>query len=276
MNNLTEEKTIQISDGVALYFKTWNTERPKGLIVINHGFGEHINRYNHVADFFNQHGYAVAGYDMRGHGKSEGKRGHSPNYETYLNDIQIVINEAQKNYPALPVILWGHSMGGNLVASYLLQRNPPIKAVVLTGPWILPALPPKPILLFLGKMMRNIAPSFTQNVGIKPEDISRDTSVVQAYKNDPLVHSKMTASAGMSVVEAGEALNVFSGDIKIPLLVMHGDQDKLTSSEASKAFASRITGPVTFKMWHGLYHELHNDPEKEEVLEYAFQWIEHL
>ena len=271
---MINEITLQVNDGTKLYIKEWEVQQPKALICIIHGFGEHINRYNHIAEFFNQHSYAVAGMDTRGHGNSEGRRGHTPSYETYLDDIQTFTETAHKSYPTAPLILWGHSMGGNLVLNYLIKRQPNVKCVVATSPWIRLAFQPKPMLLFLGKMMRNIAPTFTQSTKLNPSHISKDPAVVQAYIKDPLVHDKMSASASMGVLDAAAWLNQYSGKINVPLLIMHGDADKLIDPAASKEFADRLTGNVTHKMWKDLHHETHNDPEQKEVLNYALQWIQ--
>ncbi len=269
------EQFITSKDGLKLYIKDWSIEKPKAVIFLVHGFGEHINRYDHVADFFNKNDYAVVGFDHRGHGKSEGKRGHTPQYESYLDDIETYLTHFQAKYKGLPTFLYGHSMGGNLVLNYIIQHSTEgIAGAIATSPWIRLAFEPKPIILKLGKMMRSIYPSFTQESGLVKEHLSRDPLVVEANKNDVLVNTKITASAGMGISDAAAWLNEYKGDIKIPLLVTHGDADKVTSQPASSEFSGRVGGDITYKIWEGMYHETHNEPEKLEVLNYTLGWLD--
>jgi alpha-beta hydrolase superfamily lysophospholipase len=170
--------------------------------------------------------------------------------------------------------LYGHSMGGNLALNYLIRRQPALKGVIATGPWVQLAFEPKPILVTIGKLMRSIFPSFSQDSGLNQDHISKDTAVVEAYKNDPLVHGKITASASLSLLEAGEFLNNYAGEMPISTLIMHGDEDLLTSQPASEAFAKRVSGPVTYKKWKGMYHEIHNEPQQLEVFNYTLGWLE--
>lgn len=268
------EQFIISKDGLKLYTKEWHLDKPKAVICLIHGFGEHINRYDHFASFFNKNGYTVVGMDHRGHGKSEGKRGHTPQYESYLDDIETVLNHVRSLYKGIPVFLYGHSMGGNIVLSYLTLRNPSLKGVIATGPWVRLAFEPKPFLLTLGKLMRSIFPSFTQDSGLKVTSISKDKAVVEAYEKDPLVHAQITASAGVGITEAAARLNELSTTVSVPLLIMHGDEDLLTSQPASEEFANRTKGDVTYKKWQSMYHEIHNEPDQLQVFEYTLKWLD--
>ena len=268
------EKYFQSKDGLQLYYKVRTIKNPKALICVIHGFGEHINRYTYLGDFFNIHGYNVVGMDVRGHGRSEGKRGHAPSYESYLEDMDQFIATAQKEFPGLPVVLWGHSMGGNFVLHYLISRKPNFPCAVVTGPLIKLAFQPKPHLLFLGKIMRRIFPAFTQSTKLIADNISCDPKVVEAYKKDPLVHDLASASGSLGLLDAAARLDAFNGAISTPLLIMHGSKDLLTLPEAGKSFAGRVTSQVTHKMWEGLSHEIHNEPQKNQVLQYALEWMD--
>ncbi len=268
------EQFITSKDGIQLYTADWNMPNPKAVICLIHGFGEHINRYHHVADFYNKNGFAVVGMDSRGHGKSDGKRGHTPQYEAYMNDIEGFIDDAKSRYKNIPVFLYGHSMGGNLVLNFILKRQTVLAGAIVTGPWIKLAFEPKAIMITLGKIMRSIYPTMTQGSGLVASSISSDPSVVEAYVNDPLVHSSITASAGMAMTEAAAWLNEYSGDVPLPLLIMHGTVDKLTSQPASEAFFKRVKGDVKYKKWEGMYHEIHNEPNKMEVFNYTLGWLD--
>lgn len=262
-------------DGLQLFSRAWTIENPKGAIALIHGFGEHSGRYAHVAAFFNQNGYSVFAIDNRGHGHSAGKRGHAPRYESYLEDINLFLEYVKGQVGAIPVFLYGHSMGGNLVLNYVLKYNPPIKGLIASAPWIQLAFAPKPILITLGKAMRSIFPGFTQDSGLVEEHISKDPAVVEAYKKDPLVHGKITASASIGILEAAAFLDTYSGEMPVPTLMVHGNEDLLTSQPVSEAFAARVGG-VTYQKWKGMYHEIHNEPHKQAVFDYTLRWMESL
>ncbi len=266
-------KSLKAKDGIHLFIRENIPPEYKGIICIVHGFGEHSGRYAHVADFFNKNNYAVVAIDNRGHGKSEGKRGHTPNFDTYLEDIDVFLMDTKQRLNDVPMFLYGHSMGGNLTLNYVIRRQPTfLKGLVVTGPWIELAFEPKPIMIMLGKVMRSIIPTFTQESGLIAEYITRDKAVVEAYKKDPLVHTKITASAGMSLTESAAYLNNFSGDMPVWTFILHGTEDKLIAQSASEAFAKRVKN-VNYKKYVGLYHEIHNEPEKMDVLNDILMWL---
>ncbi|MEZ4903920.1 MAG: alpha/beta hydrolase [Spirosomataceae bacterium] len=267
-------KTLTAKDRLSLFSRAWRVENPKGAIALIHGFGEHSGRYAHVAQFFNTYGYAVYALDNRGHGQSDGKRGHTPRYESYLDDIGVFLAEVNSQIGDKPLFLYGHSMGGNLALNYVLKRKPSLKGLIATGPWVQLAFEPKPILVFLGKLMRYIFPSFSQDSDLEQSHISKDATVVEAYKNDPLVHGKITASASIGVLEAASFLNEYTGTMPIPTLIMHGSDDLLTSQPASEVFSKRVGGDIVYKKWEGMYHELHNEPQKQAVFQYTLEWLE--
>jgi alpha-beta hydrolase superfamily lysophospholipase len=268
---MTEHK-LPAKDGLKLYTKDWEIPHPKAVILIVHGFGEHVNRYDHVAAFFNENEYAVIGQDTRGYGQSEGKRGHTPSYDTLMDDINTSLEYTRSIYPNIPVFLWGHSMGGNLTLNFVLRRKPNITGIVVTGAWIRLAFEPSKFLVMAGKIMRNIYPSFAQDTKLDATLLSRDKTVVDKYINDPLVHSTMTAS-GIAITEAAQWLNTYEGTFPSPLLMMHGEEDKTISPQATQEFAKRVKGDITYKLWHKLWHEIHNEPEQLQVFQYALGWL---
>lgn len=267
--------TIAAKDGLELFVRSWTPPQYKAVIALVHGFGEHAGRYQHVADFLNANGFAVIAVDLRGHGKSGGKRGHSPSFEMTLNDVESFIDYAKKTLGnTLPFFLYGHSMGGNIVLNSLLRRNSKgITGAVVTGPLVSLAFKPNAFILFLGKLLRSIAPTFSQPGGVNTDHLSRDKSVVTAYINDPLVHGKISSAAGMDLLEASEFLNTYTGTMPVPTLMMHGSEDSITAQPASEAFAKRVSGDVTYRKWQGLYHEIHNEPEKELVFAELLTWL---
>lgn len=271
-----KEYQIKSSDGIQLYVQSWNTANPKAVVCIVHGMGEHSGRYAHVADFFNKNGYSVISYDQRGHGRSGGKRGHTPSYELLMEDISLLLKQADSTYAGIPKFLYGHSMGGNLVLNYALRKKPGVSGVISSSPWLKLAFEPPAAKVKLAKIVNGIFPSLTQSSNLDVTAISRDTAVVNAYKNDKLVHDKISSNMFLSVHESGLWALEHAQEFSLPLLLFHGTADRLTSYKASEEFSKDVKGNVSFKLWQGFYHEPHNEPEKQEVLNMMRDWIEKL
>ncbi|MGH1437598.1 MAG: lysophospholipase [Lewinella sp.] len=270
---MSAEFSWQTADGIKIYGIDWPCEKPCAVVGVIHGLGEHIHRYEHLVEYFHQHNIAVVGYDRRGHGRSGGKKGHTVSYKAFLDEIGQLAVEAEERYPNVPLFLYGHSMGGNLLLNYIIRRHPNVKGAIVSAPHIRLAFQPSVVMLTMGRVMKRIFPGFTQPNGLDVEQISRDKGEVEKYINDPYVHNKLTAITGMSMLEAAEALDKYKGAFPVPLLLMHGGEDGLTSPQGSEDFVGRITGNVTFKKWEGLYHEIHNEPEREEVMAMMVNWI---
>jgi alpha-beta hydrolase superfamily lysophospholipase len=267
------ELNIKTKDNTKLHVIDFAIAQPKAVVAIVHGFGEHSGRYTHWANYFNQAGFACIGFDLRGHGKSEGKRGYVPKFDIFWDDLDYFLAEVQTRYPALPVILYGHSLGGCIVLSYLVNRKPRLAAVVATSSFIRLAFKPSPILVALGKFTNLFYPAFTQKSDLDTKHLSRDAKVVSDYENDPLVHGDVSSGLGIGMLIQGEQLAHYQGHIETPLLLTHGAQDQVTSPEGTKAFYQNTTGNRTLKIWENLYHETHNEPEQKEVFDYTLNWI---
>jgi acylglycerol lipase len=262
-------------DHLNIYARYWQPEGAiKGTVCLVHGLGEHSGRYSHVGRFLNSNGYALLAADLRGHGKSEGQRGHSPSMEVLREDISRQLEEAQKQSPDAPVFLYGHSLGGTLVLSYGIRSNPKIDGIIATGPLLRTGFEPPAWKLSLGRMMRNLFPTFTMSNGIDRDALSRDPQVVHAYKTDPLVHDRLSAQLGIDMIEEGLWLLENASSLAVRTLLMHGSDDRICSLQAVQAFAEKAGMSCTLKIWEGLYHEIHNEPEKDQVLEYLVQWLD--
>jgi alpha-beta hydrolase superfamily lysophospholipase len=269
------EFTRATYDGLILYFQGWQVDNgEKGAIGLVHGLGEHSGRYAPWAEKLNQAGYSVLSYDLRGHGKSGGSRGHIGSFEDYLKDTDLLLEEAKSRINRSNYFLYGHSLGAIITASYILHRQPMLSGVVLSALSIKTALQEQKGKIFMAKVMGALAPKFVMDSGLDPSTISRDPEVVLRYKNDPLVHHKITASFGNSSISEISWINQHAGEWRLPVLLMHGELDKLGYPEGSQEFASKIKGDCTLKIWPGLYHEVHNEPEREQVFEYLRQWLD--
>jgi Lysophospholipase len=261
-------------DQLKIHAVDWSIEQPQAVIALVHGLGEHCRRYDHLARFFNDKAYAFVGYDRRGHGRSEGKRGHTLDFEAFLDEVQSLLEHCQKKYPGLPVFLYGHSMGGNLALNYMLKRKPSgIKGLIVTGAWIKLATNPPIFLIWLGKLMRMIYPAFSQPSGLDAQHISSLPKEVEAYVNDPLIHDKLTSATGIDMMKAANDLAAYRGDFAVPLLMMHGEKDMIIAPEGSRDFAQNVSGPITHKEWPELYHEIHNEANAQEIFNYTLNWM---
>jgi alpha-beta hydrolase superfamily lysophospholipase len=261
------------ADALEIYAKHWQVENPKAVVCLLHGLGEHVNRYNHVAAFFAERGIATHGSDRRGHGQSAGKRGHAPHLDALLNEVGQLVDFAGKTYPRVPLFLYGHSMGGNHALNFLLRKKPALRGVIATGSWIRLPQAPSAALIAFAKIMNKIAPTFAQSNGLDTNLLSKDPAVVKAYVADPLVHDRITVAMGLSMMEAAAWLDRFSGEIPAPLLLMHGADDRITDPQGSAGFAQRVSGDVTCRLWEGLYHEIHHEPQQAQVLAFMVEWM---
>ncbi len=273
--NTQEEFSLQTDDGLSLYAHSWLPSGGlNGVVALIHGIGEHVNRYAHLAAALNQAGFALYGYDQRGHGKSPGKRGHVPTYDALLDDVGLFCNEIGHRHPDVPLFLYGHSMGGNIVLNYVMKRNPALAGVVASAPSLRLAFEPPALKVALGRMMNHIWPAFTQPSGLDTKALSRDMQVVRRYEADPLVHDKVSARLFVGFFEAGFWALDHAAEISLPLLILHGSEDALTSAEASRQFAASVGENCTLKIWEGLYHEIHNEPEQDQVFALTIEWLQ--
>jgi alpha-beta hydrolase superfamily lysophospholipase len=270
----SREKIVDELHGQKIYLKEWIPETVKGTVVLIHGLGEHIGRYDHVAAAFNQAGYAVMGLDLPGHGRSGGIRGHISSYESVMDLISSRLQDAGQCFPEATHFLYGHSLGGNLVLYYALTRNPHLTGIISTSPGLGVATPPPALQIAMGKVLSVIAPSVLMDNGLDLSGLSHDPAVIEAYKNDPLVHGKISARLAIKFLAAGKwIIENASKFPAIPLLLLQGGADRIVSPQATDEFAQKCTAKLTYKVYPGLYHELHNEFEKEEIITTMIDWM---
>ena len=256
----------------------WQTWKPDGefttIILIIHGLGEHIARYDTLASQLLTKNYLVSGFDHRGHGQTKGKRG-AASYKKMLADIDEFVSIHQKLYADKKIILFGHSMGGNLVINYLLKYQPKITAAIASAPALQPAYKVPAWKTLIGKSLRPWLPDLTMKAGFRPKDRTRSSVVLNQAEHDPLLHGKISIDLGLSVIEQGIWAIKNASMLSIPLLLQHGMADGLTSPQASEIFAENAPQDlITLNLYEGLYHELHHEPEAHEVIEKMMFWIQ--
>jgi alpha-beta hydrolase superfamily lysophospholipase len=264
-------------DGLKLFGRAWVSPAShiKGTVHLIHGLGEHSGRYAHVAKAFNAAGYHLVAFDLRGHGLSEGKRGHTPNLDHLMDDIETFMHESQSQLGNSGAkFIYGHSLGANLVLNYGLRRQPDISGVIATSPSLKFAFEPPKMKILMGKVMAKLVPSFTMSNGLELDALSRDKAVVKAYQDDVYVHDQISARLAMDLIESGLYVLEHTEDWKLPLLLIHGTEDRITSAKASKEFANKANDQVQLTLFEGSYHETHNDLDKQKVLATMVEWLE--
>ena len=254
----------------------WSPNQTKAVVCIVHGFAEHSGRFAHVAERLGREGYAVLAIDQFGHGKTEGPRGYSPSLDASMDSIKILLDEAETRFPGLPKFLYGHSMGGNMVINYLLRRKPSITGAVATAPWLLLGFDPPAVKLMLAKIMKNIYPKWPEKANLDTSVLSRDKEEVRKYDTDPLVHNTARAGTFFDTYNAGKWAIEHASELTVPMIILHGTDDKLIAHKGSELFAEKAPkNLLTFKSLPGYYHEIHNEPaaEREKVFVEIINWL---
>lgn len=270
----TQESYWTTPDGVRLYQVDWRAEQPQAAAVLVHGLGEHCRRYDHVAWLFASSGISLYSFDLRGHGRSSGRRGHIPSLELVMDDLAHRIEQSAEENPHLPLFLYGHSMGGLIALSHALTREPDVRGVVVTCPGLAPAVPLPPAKLRLVRILRRIVPSLTVNNELASAYLSHDLTVNEAYRNDPLVSGKISTALAMDILEYGQRAIDRAADFRFPLLILQAMDDKLVSVASTRRFVERIKPEVlTYIEYQGKYHELHNEIGKEAIIAQMTSWI---
>ena len=271
---------IATDDRLWLHLRRWPAPRkPRGVIVLVHGLGEHLGRYVILAQFLNQLGWHVMGCDQRGHGVSEGKRGLIARTDNLLADLAPVIDQAREEYPG-PLVLLGHSMGGAIAARFVAEALEPVPALwsrrvdalVLSSPALDPgmSLMQRLLLATLGRM----APALSLNNGLKTGWISRERAVVRAYERDRLVHDRISPRLARFIVEAGRHVQARAARWTVPTLLMWAGADRCVAPRGSAAFAQAAPAHVVqTQEYPALYHEIFNEPERIEVLARLASWL---
>ncbi|MGJ5820314.1 alpha/beta hydrolase [Paludibaculum fermentans] len=272
---MIRELTLSTRDGLRLYGWVRHPSGPiRGVITLIHGMGEHSRRYDHLTAFWAVNGYASAGFDHRGHGRSQGTRGHTPSLEHLLDDIADFTAQVADECPACPRYLYGHSMGGNLALNFLIRRQPGFTAGIASAPYLELAFQPSKAKLLLARLLYRILPAMTFPTGLDASCLSRDPAVVRRYREDPLVHDRISVSFFTEIQAAGQSALRRASELTLPVLLMHGNADRITSLAASERFVSGSHGRAAFKCWDGYFHELHNEPQWQPVAQFALDWLE--
>ncbi|MBX3057756.1 MAG: lysophospholipase [Anaerolineae bacterium] len=270
-----EESTVTAPGNMNLYYQIWRPDAPpRATLVITHGLGEHSGRYMNVVNHLVPKGYVVYALDHLGHGRSPGQRGYIKSWADFREGVRALVQLAQVQEAARPFFLFGHSMGGCITLDYVLHYPDGLTAVVASAPAI-GQLTLSPARTFLARLSARIKPDMSMDSGLDTTAISRDTAVVEAYRADPLVHDKGSPGAAVAFVDTAAWVMAHAADFQPPLLLIHGDADRLVRVEESQKFFAQVKQPdKKLIIYPGGHHESHNDLHKEQMLADVESWLE--
>jgi alpha-beta hydrolase superfamily lysophospholipase len=275
----TGEKTATFTNasGKKIFYCHYPVDQPRGILVIAHGLGEHSGRYSNVVDYLWPKGFSIWALDHCGHGRSDGKRGHVLSFGEYLQDLgQLVEMASRERGQGRKLFVLGHSLGGLITVSFALNSPEYVDGYIVSSPALGMIIEVPMVKKILGNVMSSIWPGLQLANELEPSHISHDPAVVDAYVNDPLVHSKVSARWFTEFTGAMEKANRQAARIKTPILMQVAGDDKLVNAEASRAFFERLqVEDKTLKLYPGLYHEIYNevDEQKSTVLADLEQWL---
>ena len=270
-----DEGRLRAPSSPSLYYQSWMPDHEcAAILLIAHGLAEHSGRYEHFAGFFVARGYAVFALDHLGHGKSDGDRCHVERFSDYTDGIFLLLERAREECPGIPVVLVGHSMGGLIATRLLIDRQHEFAACVLSGAAIQPATGLSSVQSLMMRFFSGVLPRL-RVLSLDASQVSRDPAVVDRYQKDPLVFTgKGTARLAEQLFSTMTWLEDRLGAIELPMLIQHGSEDGMTSVEGSRKLHREICSRnKKLNIYEGLYHEIYNEPEQEEVMSDVADWL---
>ncbi|MFO8057709.1 MAG: alpha/beta hydrolase [bacterium] len=271
----TEQGSFTGARGVEIFWQAWIPDTIRAVCMIAHGLGEHSARYEHVAAALVERDLACFALDHRGHGRSGGKRGHVLSFEEYENDLEILHRQVRERFQDMPVFLVGHSMGGLISAGYAITKGHGLAGLILSSAALRVDVDEPAIKLALGRLFSKVFPFVTMSNGLDPEFISHDPDVVQNYKNDPLVHDRVSARWFTEFLNAIDRVQQNAHQITVPVLVMQSGDDNMVNPAGAREFHDRLTTEDSaLQYWDGFYHEMFNETQKQKPISFMIEWIE--
>ena len=272
---LPQRVSLSTPDGETLALRRLPAPGPaRAVVVVVHGLGEHAGRYHALAEFLHEWGFAVWAHDHHGHGESTGARGALPSELRLLDDLALVIDDARRENPGLPLVLLGHSLGGLVAASLVARGVRTVDGLVLSSPGLDPGLSgfQKALLAVLPR----IAPNLRLGNGLDDNYLSHDRAVVQAYRDDPLTHDRIGSRLARFLAYEGATVQQAAARWPVPTLLVYAGGDRLVLPAASRAFAAAAapSGMVEAQCFETLYHEIFNELDAEPVFAALKRWLD--
>lgn len=272
------EKTFTNANDATIYYQSWQPDgAPRAVIVVVHGVAEHSGRYERFAKHFVEHGFAVFALDHPGHGRSSGTPGHVGRFGEYIQSLDQLCSTIAEEKPDIPRVLLGHSMGGLISTSYLLQNQDAFLGCILSGPAIKTDVEPAAFQMNLIRFLSRALPRVGA-LQLDSRGVSRDPGEVERYVEDPLVYNgKLSARLVAELFDEMQHVQSEASRITLPLLILHGGADSMASPDGSRFLEERVTSTnKTLEIYPGLYHEIFNEPEREQVFDDILRWLDEL
>ena len=267
-----EENFIEGDSGSRLFLRRAEVEHPAADVLLVHGMGEHSARYFHVAEVLGERGFRVCAFDLRGHGRSGGSRGDLAAYDEFLRDLEHVYRFYRSEN--VPMFIYGHSLGGQIALHFAATEPARFAGVIIASPWLLLAFEPHPWKLALARFAMRFWPNFTQDTGMRTDQLSRDMDFLLGMTDLDLVHHRMSARMFFMLRNAGQSGVSLGPKLTQPLLFIHGAADPVTSARATEElFHKAAAADKTLKIYPGTLHETHNDTNRDEVLADIAAWL---
>jgi len=266
---------IRAVGGLNLYYRAWEVESPRAVLLVVHGLGEHGGRYGEFARALAASGVSSYAIDLRGHGLSDGRRGHVDRFETLLQDVDRFRREVQGGLPDdVATFILGHSMGGLVTARYIEEYETSFRGAIITSPWLATAMPVPRWKVLLSGMLNRLLPALPISTGLNEADLSHDGLVVARYRDDPLVHHKITPRLFAEISTAMGLVMQRSERIRMPLLLILAGDDRIVDTRKSQAFARSLTAAdVTIRVLDDYYHEVLNDHDRAITINMIRDWM---
>jgi alpha-beta hydrolase superfamily lysophospholipase len=274
--SIHQEGTFAGSGGLSLFYQSWvpANRAPRALLVNLHGLGDHSGLYPNLVGHLASCGYAVYAFDMRGNGRSPGQRAYVASWQEYRDDLHAFVTLVRGWHQGLPLFLLGNSLGGLVVLEYALHQPDGLAGVIAAAP-PLGKLGVPPILMSLGRLMSRIFPRFSLHVGMDLSGLARDRTVIETVLADPYFHRRGTARLSTEVVAAVARVQDGASRFSLPLLLLHGSDDRMVPPDGTRAFFSKLQSPEReFREYPGAYHGLFADTGYQKVLSDVEQWLE--
>ena len=270
-----DEGEIEASRGTGLFWQSWTaTDQPLCALILVHGFGEHSGRFPYLVERLCAAGIAVFAFDLRGHGRSGGRRGHINSMADYRSDVASFVAKVGSHYPGLPKFIYGHSMGSLVVLDFVLRHPEGLAGTIISGAGLEPAGVATAPVVFLARVLSRIWPIFPIKIPVDASALMRDEYEIEAYNNDLLVHNVSSARMANELLNTIDWIKEHPQELQMPILMVHGEADRVNLPSGSRNFISGVVFPDKQLLLypHG-YHELHNDLDRETVLTDITCWI---
>lgn len=271
-----QQSTFNSNSGCRIYTQNWQpSDEPKAIIILVHGLAEHSNRYVGIANYLTEKGYAVYALDHEGHGHSQGLRGYINSFDDFLTTLDQYLNTIANQHPGKKLFLVGHSMGGVISSAYLLEHQQKLAGCILSGAALATGDVINPVQKIILNALSKILPKLPI-LQLEANDVCHDPAVVEAYKNDPHVFTgKIRVRLITEILRTADRILKNAADICLPMLILHGGDDKMASPSGSeKLYAGISSSDKTLKIYPGLYHEIFLEPEKLEIYATIHTWLE--